>query len=392
MQAGELTLRWTFVASTLGYTGVVVIALALGLETRPFALAMRAAVAALCVLGSMYFMYRRIPATIPVALFSFLILFLVRMISDQGRFESAAEDLLYYVAATLAPVVLFALMAALWNDRKSAETMYKVGSFVCVMLILADVLNFSGWRSATEFSSGRFSYDVLDPITVGNVGAMTVVGALAALNYVRRVWALVAIGVGVVVVGLSLSRGPTVSLAISIAFFLWSTGRTKILLALASGAVFIFLGEQFGQVAESLRLDDLGQDASSAARVQVVWWSINLIAEHPITGFAYLEPVTQYYPHNLFVESGLALGVGGVALILYICGNSFIKGMVHLRRGELFSYMVAVYWIVEAQFSGAIWSNVMLWLAFIVLARNYVFVGAASSQRWSGLRSGGYRT
>lgn len=75
MQTGEFTLRWAFVASTLGYTAVVLIALAIGVETRPFAIAMRFGLALLCVGGALYFIYRRVPATVPFLLYAFLALF-----------------------------------------------------------------------------------------------------------------------------------------------------------------------------------------------------------------------------------------------------------------------------------------------------------------------------
>ena len=52
---------------------------------------------------------------------------------------------------------------------------------------------------------------------------------------------------------------------------------------------------------------DAGQDRSSYERLDVMRLSIDEAIANPLLGYAYIEPVTGIYPHNLLVESALAL-------------------------------------------------------------------------------------
>ena len=65
--------------------------------------------------------------------------------------------------------------------------------------------------------------------------------------------------------------------------------------------------------------------------------------------------------------AGLAMGLGGIALAIIICGYAMRAAVARGHRGELFLFLTFIYWLVEAQFSGAVWSNVMLWLSVAIL-------------------------
>ena len=298
---------------------------------------------------------------------AFLFIYLLRMVYDQGKFIRGGDDLIFYIIATLIPLLSVSLLNSLWDDRKMAVSMALGGGVACLFMIAASVFGFSSWRSTTENSGGRFSYDVLDSIGVANVGAMTAIAGFVWANRRLAILPVLILTLGIVVVALGLSRGPIISMAMAAAGYLWITRRYKTLAAVMLSTVPLIFSDLFQPILETLRLDDIGGDDSSLARLIVLQWSIAGILESPVLGVSYLEPITANYPHNLFVEAGLAMGLGGIALAIIICGYAMRAAVARGHRGELFLFLTFIYWLVEAQFSGAVWSNVMLWLSVAIL-------------------------
>ena len=346
-----------------------VIRLLLGVEARELSFAARWVVLVACGVGLLGVLVAKQKIRLPMLALGFLALYLLRMVLDQGRFEKSDEDLLYYLAGTLIPAVSVAVMALAWNDQKVARTCAIVGMATCAMILVVSLTDVASWRSTTEVSAGRLSYDILNPIAIGNVGAMTAIASACLLLEQRRWWTIVGLAAGLVVLGLSLSRGPLVSLGACLAAYFFVTRRWRLLALMGAALVGVTFTDGFQEVLRSLRLDDLGHDAASAERLIVLRYAFAAIGENPLFGTSYLEPITGLYPHNLFVDAALALGIGGLLALIWISARSLMVGVWGMRRGDVFLPMVLVYWLVEAQFSGAVWSNSMFWLpAVIVLA------------------------
>ena len=361
-------------ASTMGYTIVVLVALGLGLETRPFSVALRVAVAMLAAWGILYYLVFAVKSRPSILLLLFLLAFILRMIADQDTIISADDDLIYYLLATLAPVIAISTLGALWDDKRSAISMAQVGIAACVLVVAAAVFDFSGWRSNTANSLGRFSYDVLDPITVGNVGAMTAIAGLCWWLRGKSSISVLAIGVGLIVLVMGLSRGPMLSLGCAFAAYLILSKRYRLLILLTSVVTAFIATSAFENLARFLRFDSVGVDVSSTARFDVMRRSIESMVESPLFGSPYLDPVTGLYPHNLFVEAGLTLGLSGLVAALFLSIRALQSANVHMRRGDIFLFLTLIYWFVEAQVSGAIWTNVMFWSCVSLALRRLVLV------------------
>jgi hypothetical protein len=72
---------------------------------------------------------------------------------------------------------------------------------------------------------------------------------------------------------------------------------------------------------------------------------------------------TEYfsYPHNLFLEALMAMGVIGTLALLAILLRSALRATDLLRQGELFIPLVLLQYFIAAQFSGAIWGWSAMW-------------------------------
>lgn len=376
--------RWILVLSMVGYTIVAVTTLALGVETRVLAISLRLVVALASVIvlfASFPDVMRARPSLILVA---FLILYMCRMIADQGRYESSLIDLLFYIGATLAPTFALMFLALRWDDARSATLMAIVGSVACAAVVAANIFGISDWRLATSVEAGRFSYDILDPITVGNVGAITALAGLCRFGRGRSLSSAAVMALGIVVLGMGLSRGPIVAFGACLAAYFWISGKKWALIAAASAALAMAFTGAFDATLETLRLSNLEQDEAANVRVMLLFSSLDHIAQSPLFGISYMEPTMGMYPHNVFVEAALSLGVVGFVLFLYLlCSSTFWGVDGAKRRGDLFVFLLLVYWVVESQFSGAIWSNTLLWISMAtILGRKPVRIAQYANLNW----------
>ncbi len=267
---------------------------------------------------------------------------LARLVFDLGILgvqapRAAGEYLLITVGACLIPML--AMFAA-----PRARTLEKAWVFSTVLCALASLavawLLLSG--GVREWAL-RLATDVLNPITIGYLGASLVVLAVSApprLRVVSRVWRVcspivrVTLGtVGLLVAVASGSRGPM--LALVLAFLVlgaMSSRRTTSVwlrrtvgLVTAAAAVvaglwaMLALGQRVGAgVLE--RFLWLGADDSTDYRQQAIRGALRQFGENPLVGSSILERITMDYPHNLFVESLMATGLlGGIPLVIFLC-------------------------------------------------------------------------
>ncbi|WP_298123998.1 O-antigen ligase family protein [Brevundimonas sp.] len=381
MTLASHVLRWIFALSAAGYAIVALTALSIGVESRPLAVGLRVLVALMSGVAVLLFAKGSISTRPPVAFVAFLLLYMGRLIWDIQSFGEAPENLQFYIVVVIAPALAALMISDQWNDLSSAKLFSIIGMLGCLFLILASILGFSEWRSTTENAAGRFSYDVLDPITVGNLGAATAIAAFCVYRVTRAPWTLACLALGFIALIMGLSRGPMVSLLGCVAVYLWLTGRTLALLAaLLVATAFLFTG--YGDALfEYLRFGDIENDEAANIRVDVVMSSIEQFAGSPLIGSGHVDKVTGYYPHNVFVESAIALGVVGIILIIFLFWRSWCVGVKRARSGEMFAFLTLVYWMIEVQFSGAIWSNVMLWLsmAIVLSSRSVAQIPASHS-------------
>lgn len=95
--------------------------------------------------------------------------------------------------------------------------------------------------------------------------------------------------------------------------------------------------------------------------------AIDQAVRNPLLGSAYTELQTGQYPHNLLLESFMALGVVGGVLLLFICLRAGFRAAVRLRLGELLLPLLFVQYFVGAQFSSSLWGAEAFWAIVVLL-------------------------
>jgi O-antigen ligase len=224
------------------------------------------------------------------------------------------------------------------------------------------------------------------PIYLGRESANGVIIAIYAVLAASRLHArMAAVAVLPLLIAAMLaagSRGPVVAFAIGSIVILGLVGtsaraRRRLLAvgaALLLAAVIVPLALPSSSIGRAVStLLGTAHGLSSNGRTEIWAQAFSAFARHPLAGvgtggFAALNP-EQLYPHNLFLEMSVELGVLGAILIVGIVvsfGTRMIAawrttgGRDMLEAATLISLFVMTF--VNSMFSGAIQDNAQLWL------------------------------
>ncbi len=216
--------------------------------------------------------------------------------------------------------------------------------------------------------SGRLSLSALNPVSLGNQaagailcgivlwrGAKTRYRVFLVCTFVLLLWCLLLTG----------SKGPGLQLLICVG--LWALRRGHVwrvsLLALPM-LVWLAVATENPLVE---RLAESGEDSSTTDRVVMISDSINQIAGSPLIGSAFVELNSGFYPHNVFIEAGLAFGVP-IALVFagMILVGSY-RAWKTLRTEYDLLGLLFFQGLVDATFAGSLYGMTQLWIMLAML-------------------------
>lgn len=312
-------------------------------------------------------------------MYIFLALYALRLVDNfylQDYVWNAVPSVTFglLLGAALAPALLLTPLLPLRSFRAFALPM----GLGCLILIAGIANNLDAIRSPDAFF-GRLGTEKLNPISIASVATSF---ALFLLLWRGGPWwsklvryALVAGFLAVAL--LTKSRGPVLGTAAALLLmFVLADNATRrslyqfLLVGIAAafiggmGMISGFISTGF----ERFQLSDQTMDDSAYGRVESWTASWAQFLESPVVGDRVFEPVLMNYPHNLFLESLISLGVlGTFILFLHIgilCRAVFwILGRRSPQAAEVFIAVIAIKELVQAQFSGSIWTNAALWVA-----------------------------
>jgi len=350
-----------------GYPLAGVVTSALGREGPTISYAFRILVLVLGAGLSGQAVLRGRPRMLPVLLLIFFSLYVVRLYYDAfiDPLPGADFAFLFYVSVVLAPCLAVALASDGYDETKFALSTFWVGSVACVSITLLDA---AGWAVSRLEDTGRLSFDALNPITVGFTGLFTLLAIIALWRQRPRLIPAFLVGGAFAIYSIieAASRGPAAAGAFAIAVL--ALARRNFLLfalLLAAGAYFAYFADDTSLKLLS-RFEGVGTDASSAERLFFLQNSIREALDHPLFGHAYAETVTFQSPHNLIIESGLAIGLLGVAIMVVIYFQIVRRAWLLAKAEHEFLAGLLCCAFVNANLSAALWSSVEFWIPVIL--------------------------
>jgi len=261
--------------------------------------------------------------------------------------------------------------------KNSIERFYKV---LFPTLLIICILSIPFAFKSLEESFRAIGGVGLSTISYGHYGASLVIISLFRIvkhKFLGKVLSIAGVIVGLVIMGLSASKSPFASLAVVLVFYLLSRLSIKrfitigILLSalLFSFQVYLsFLVEKgSGFVLRFERFIESGD----ALRFQLYNEAVNEFIEHPFLGNQFVLENgigAGIYPHNLVLESFLALGIIGGTLFLFLVGKSILISYDSIKRLNSLSWIsfLFIQYLVFGMMSGGIYNSNLFWI-FLIL-------------------------
>jgi O-antigen ligase len=304
----------------VGYPLAAGVSTFLNLEDNTLSIGFRVTHSGLCLLLLLWTLARgtfRLDLVIAV----FLALYATRLLIDlnYSMWPDIADDALFFAVTVLIPTLAIAGGRDWFDERMCLRFILVVGGMAGLFVV--DALVTMG-IAAPGADTSRAMLSTLNPISIGYLGLF--VAASAVMLIARHgssrllVPCILAAIMGGFLLVVSGSRGPLVALLAGL-IITGNADRHVKSAYLVGGIVVVGLITYFGVPDVILnRLQNVGTDVSSAMRIYAIQLSIDAALDHPAFGYAYIEPVTGLYPHNLLIESALALGLVGFVLMLWM--------------------------------------------------------------------------
>lgn len=380
----------------VGYPMAGLIATGLGLESTATSIPLRLLTLAISAATVLHIATAGRRVRMDAAVILFWWLYLLRLIVDarSGQFQDVGDALIFFLAAIVVPAAAVMIGAVGYNERFIAWRLFIVGTTVCAASMLLDALGVGDAASLTEVT-GRLSFEALNPISLGHVATTTVLAALVlwrkSQTPVLRAGLSIGMAVAVVCLLLAASRGPVLALMVALISFSIFRGRVGQIFAGGLAVLIvapILLASQGVELVE--RFTNIASDMSGRERLMIQLNAIDQAIRSPVLGSAYTELQTGQYPHNLLLESFMALGVVGGALFLFICLRTGFRAAVRLRLGEMLLPLLFVQYFVGAQFSSSLWGAEAFWAVVVLIGATAPPARRALRARNTRLRGDGH--
>lgn len=363
------------IALTLvGYPLAGLLSSGLGLESTVTSIPMRVLVLLVSTAAVAHFAVRRHAFRLEALLLLFFWLYSVRLVWDLQvpMFDELLPAIFFFLATAMLPALAAMVGARSLDEALTARVVFIAGSVVCVGALALDRLGIGATAELTT-TTGRLSLAALNPISLGHVATTTVIAALSIWGAPRvpggRLALVAGVALALACLFLAASRGPIVALimvAISYSVLRGRWGRV-----FAGGMSLLIIGPvilatQGITIVE--RFTDISSDVSALERVMIQQNALAQALANPLFGSAYVELQSGQYPHNLILESFMALGVVGLGLFLVICARGGLQAAVRLREGQVFLPLLLIQYFIAGMFSGALWGAGALFVVLAILA------------------------
>lgn len=334
-----------------------------------------------------------------VGLLLFWFLYSLRLIIDVSlrgiSFSDKSTFFVYSMAFgnCLLPMIAIALNAQYIRVRNVYKMLYGMIA-LSNLLILYIIIQQNGGISL-ELFIGRMSImgedggdPIINTITIGFYGNLLVILSLYTLMFVKsvRFWVKV-LPVLLMLIGLfnlvvAASRGPFLAMiliAIFLLYFKYRLSISKIGFLLKSTAVIIGLGFVV-LITTGLSGDDLSENFTMFSRLSSFEENVqsgdkeernDLYSEawqqflsSPVVGDSFVTKTDAFYPHNLYLEVLMSMGLIGISILFLVHVEIFKKVRTLFKEKEILIipvFLVLLASLLSSMTSGGIPFSMGLW-------------------------------
>lgn len=313
---------------------------------------------------------RHVPSMWVAFFWIFLLLYAVRLLWDLGAgVPEAAGSLAYFTTTVLIPVAALARTDLRGQEPALSRQLVLWGGGASLLAVGMQALGLGQSRSLTE-QVGRLFFEAVNPITLAHAAVTSLLAMMCLLRHRPGVaWKVFMAGLAIGAVAclaLTASRAPALVLVTGGIVYAVATGRWRLLALVAVAGAFL-VQDQFATLQE--RFTNLGTEEAAVERLLLQTSALAQFADHPILGSAHVEPLMRGYPHNLPIETLMAMGVSGMVVLLPLIVCACWRALRLLRQGELLLALLFWQFFLAAQLSGSIYGNAAFWSVVMLALR-----------------------
>ncbi len=321
-----------FVGTLCGYPIVAALSILIDVENRMLSVPFRALILSSSLFLVMFFLRRPKKFSLCVSVWVFFwMMFLSRLFlefffNNEALIFDWGEMILYSIGVCFLPSLAFLFV----KQDFYASIDLKTVVLACVTAMLLTALAIGKEFDFAILLAGRIETDTLNPIALGHLGLTAMLLSIWTLLHskntnVTRLFLVVSIVVSFVCVLASGSRGPIFSmLVVSLLYFINNMSvisLKKVLLMFVGVFVVVIILSVLYQSDIYMVKRLTSSFFSDASRDSLATNSFQAFEEHFFLGAWY--PFSSY-PHNLILESFMALGIfGGLSFFFVFISTSY---------------------------------------------------------------------
>lgn len=309
-------------------------------------------------------------------IFLFFTFYFFRMCYDFYVLEIDYDKNPYEYFATFFGVVAVPTISVAYIDFEKINWK-KILYYIYILLFLVAIVNIGcvNFSLSSERSSGITN---MWPMGFGQIGVTLSILSLFIYerlkNKYTKMTLVVGFFLGIIILVMSASKGPLVSLVIMLLLYFVLKGFPQIfkhilfLLITLGGILYICIMPElhlFTRLSDALNLD-----LSTLGRVDVLKFTLQNIKEHFFFGNSFLihtEETPLVYPHNLFLEAFFSLGVFGGFLFLIINIFAILKIKNWKPQHLLWIYFIYIQYLVQSLFSWSLYTSSFFWISMMLV-------------------------
>lgn len=282
-----------------------------------------------------------------------------------------AQLFLIFIMSGIFPAFILAQMQGAVRD----EQIMPAVTLLCLLFLVGMALNMDELQASRGINN-RLTLEKINPIAMANTAFEFIIFYVLVFMRSRRylIEAGVLVPVLLLIALYSGSRAALASGAISVIIYvllLKGTRRIWMMVAITLAALVIgsILGaEHFTVMIDRFYLMFAGNSSDGSTKSHLLSWggAFQQFLDDPITGKYIIEQYTGYYPHNIYLESLMAVGLlGSIPFFIHIAlATRAAIGIIRTPGFGIAPVFVALFFFREsiARVSGgAIWSAPEYW-------------------------------
>jgi len=307
----------------------------------------------------------------------FFILYFIRVLSDTlfHPIKLGFPIIKYYTftwGVIIIPVLAFNFKINTKQLEKAFKVILPIFLFICLYSLA--ISNFKFENGSERLWGGT----TIHPIGLGHIAVTNIIISLFFFvkkhnNFGSKSFLAFNIIISLITLSLTESRGPIIALGIVLLGFLFFIVGIKNKKYLVFSTIALIFFTVILVVFTKFEDRVIFTIIHGGARIEHWKVAIHQFIESPILGSALEERVRHIYPHNIIIESFMALGILGGILFLVQLKNFLkisYKFLTSIHSNIKWVVLIFIQYFINSMFSGSLISNNLFWYLGVLLLSN----------------------